>query len=80
MILSCKIAVGWFATSATAIQLWGAVGDIPATVPVRCRSALTYNIACDVASLVTAHDAANGARLVGVAADVYCSSTCRSSL
>lgn len=80
MSVSWKIAVGWFATSAAAIQLWKALDDIPSSVPASCRSPLTYNITCDVENLITAHDVASGLKLVGEAADVYCSSTCRTSL
>ncbi len=68
MLGSCKIAVRCFATSAEAIQLWGSLGELPSSVPARCRSPLTYTITCDVTSLIMANDAVHGARLVGVAA------------
>lgn len=65
-------------TSVSAIQLWKSPGEISNNVPARCKVPLTRNITCDF--LVSPGTAANGEMLVGEAADVYCSSTCRSSL
>lgn len=71
-------AVVLMAASVSAIKLWDTPGDIPTTVPAKCRAPLSQNITCEL--LVTAAKAANGRALVGDAAVSYCSDTCRSSL
>ncbi|RYP62165.1 hypothetical protein DL771_009838 [Monosporascus sp. 5C6A] len=64
--------------SVSGIKLWNSPGDIPTSVPARCRAPLTQNITCEL--LVKPDNAANGEIVPGGALDEFCGSTCRSSL
>lgn len=74
LIIAQLLAAG----STFAIQLWETPGDIPTSVPARCRVSLTQNITCEL--LVKADIAASGHALFGEAANLYCGDTCRSSM
>ncbi|KAL1835395.1 hypothetical protein VTJ49DRAFT_6815 [Mycothermus thermophilus] len=71
-------AVSW-CQEAAAIQLWATPGDIPTSVPARCRAALVQNITCP-SSLVTAPQVASGSALSDDDAVAYCTDTCYDSL
>ncbi|RYP80170.1 hypothetical protein DL770_006365 [Monosporascus sp. CRB-9-2] len=64
--------------SVSGIKLWNNPGDIPTSVPARCRAPLTQNISCEF--LVKPDNAANGEIVPGGALDELCGSTCRPSL
>ncbi|KAK5655842.1 hypothetical protein OQA88_5381 [Cercophora sp. LCS_1] len=55
---------------AGAIQFFKAPGEIPTTVPARCRAALTQNVTCPPV-LITGSKAANGDYLIGPDLDAY---------
>ncbi|GAB1317701.1 hypothetical protein MFIFM68171_07911 [Madurella fahalii] len=74
------VVLVWIATTAVALKFWGAPGDIPSSVPMRCRMPLTHNITCDVDDLVTPTRLFSGEVVVGGHADVYCAAACRNSL
>ena len=65
-------------TAASAIQLWGKPGEIPTTVPAKCRAALTTNITCDF--LVTANKAVSGQIVSGMSAESFCGAPCVGSM
>lgn len=79
IVVAALLMVSFGAEQAGAIQVWQSVGEISSAVPADCRDALIYNITC-ANELVTAQDAMNGAALVGVAAQAYCTRQCYDSL
>lgn len=51
--LQISTALALAASTATALQFWATVGEIPMTVPLRFRMPLTRNITCDVDDLIS---------------------------
>lgn len=79
-IFRAFVALTWIATATEALQWWKTPGQIPTSVPARCRVPLTQNITCDVDDLVTPTRVFYGETVVGGHAEVYCAATCRNSL
>lgn len=79
-ILQITTALALAVSTATALQFWAAVGEIPMTVPLRCRIPLTRNITCDVDDLISPSRVLSGEVAVGAHADAYCAPACKDSL